>query len=427
MAFADRYLNRLSEAVDTLEAQHPTPECRIAAHATKYYPSLTVLSLACEAEPESALLDLLVVVTLERMVWEGAWSQEVFGEQAPILTTAQRDVEADIWNVAASVLSPAQIQEMHDLIDQWRREHPERRYVSSTRFDDFAAMRVGRPESQLHHGFLAPVSEAARTVEQARLLGERTLFLATRMPLILHWQTELLMNEMAGKPEVQALLSHSGDISVAAQRFADVTQDLPNRLAEQRAAFMHDIESQQNTARQTLDEVRAGLDDAAKLVTQIEKVAGQASPMIQSAQALVHNVDESLTSADRLAARLEAWQASAAPTSQPARAFDIREYTEAAAQMSDALKQLNQALASTEGMLDSPTRAGLVEHIDDIITQRVSQAGVEARGSINKLFWLGALLVVLACASVVLAGWFSLKVLRPHSAEAPAQRGTSFS
>src|SRR3954471_3781421 len=52
MAFADRYLNRISEACDELEAERPTPECRIAAHATKYYPSLTVLSLSCQAEPE---------------------------------------------------------------------------------------------------------------------------------------------------------------------------------------------------------------------------------------------------------------------------------------------------------------------------------------------------------------------------------------
>src|SRR5262245_60737343 len=139
MGFADRYMNLLSEMADDIEARSPSPEVRLAAHATKYYPSMTVVAMAGNAEPEVALLDILVVVTLERSVWEGR-AESTFGENAPILTKAQQDAEADIWAIAESVMSPGQMAEVRDLIEDWRRRNPDRRYVSSTRFDDVAVL-----------------------------------------------------------------------------------------------------------------------------------------------------------------------------------------------------------------------------------------------------------------------------------------------
>src|SRR3954454_763668 len=97
MAFADRYLSQISEATDQLKRTND-PARRLAAHSTKYYPATTVLTIAAEPDPEAGLLDMLTVVTLERMVWnDDGWAAEVFGPGgAAILRAAQLNAENDI-------------------------------------------------------------------------------------------------------------------------------------------------------------------------------------------------------------------------------------------------------------------------------------------------------------------------------------------
>ena len=72
------------------------------------------------------MLDMLTVVTLERMVWnDDGWAAEVFGpDGAVILRTAQVDAENDIWSCAAAVLPPDRLRDVRQLLVDWRRANP---------------------------------------------------------------------------------------------------------------------------------------------------------------------------------------------------------------------------------------------------------------------------------------------------------------
>src|SRR4051812_16715818 len=70
MAFADRYLSRISEATDQLKRDATDPKVRRAAHATKFFPGSAIMTFAAEPDPVAGMLDILTVVTLERMVWQ---------------------------------------------------------------------------------------------------------------------------------------------------------------------------------------------------------------------------------------------------------------------------------------------------------------------------------------------------------------------
>ena len=400
MGYADRYLNRMSEATDMLEAMHPTAQCRVMAHSTKFYPSLSVITLASEPEPQIALLDLLVVVTLERMVWEGGWSSEQFGAHAHILLDAQRDMERDLWSLASTVMSEQQMTELRELIEQWRRDNPNRKYVSSTRFDDFAAMRAQQDDSSLRGGlFLAPVSEAARTVEETRLLGERILFIASRMPLLLQWQSELMMNQLAAKEEVQQLLADSGTLTDAAQRLAYTMERLPDELHAQREALLRDLESHQETAGKIMSDLRGSIEGARELADRVEQINRESSPVIAQCRELVTAVDQTLVSADALAVRLDTWRG---PDGEPRRPFDIREYTDAATALNVALQELNKALTSTDELLVTSDQAGAFQHLDAIVARGMDRMGENASQTIDTLFWRGVALVGVGAVTVAL-------------------------
>lgn len=412
MGFADRFFNRISEATDRLEQLNPSPECRMAAHATKYYPSVTVLALAADAEPEIALLDLMTVVTLERMVWEGEWAEEVFKEHAPILTEAQKEIEADIWGLAGSVMSAEQIAEMRGLIEEWRRQNPGRRYVSSTRFDDFAQLR-DQQHSALSTGFLAPVDEATRAVDETRLLGERALFVIIRSPLIMQWQAELFVYEMALKPEVKDMLADTRNLAEAAQthaaaadRFASAVQEFPADLGRHRDALMRDLQTHEGSLGVLVGEIREGLKEADAVTARMGEVAGRAERVASEGRGLAEALERTASTVDTFVGRFqtpegaETAPAAATPEGEPGRPFDITEYTDAAERLTLALRELNQALAGTDQFLTSSSWERWMTQVDQLAERRVGGAGQEARDLVDRLFWRGGALIVLACGGV---------------------------
>ncbi len=396
MGFADRYLNLLSEMADEIEAKSPSPQIRLAAHATKTYPAMTVVAMAGNAEPEVALLDILVVVTLERQVWEGKRVEETFGENAPIVTKAQQEAEADIWKVAASVMSPEQLAEMHGMIDDWRRRNPDHQYVSSTRFDD-AALLHDRTNSALARGFLAPVEEASRAVDETRLFGERAKFLFARMPLLVKWDAELFVYGLVLQPEIKELLSDSHPVAGAAglyaasvERFATAVAKFPDDLRDHREALVKELEAQEGQMRALVTDFRDGLKEAHILTTEFNGVVTQGKELAGS-------LERTMATTDSLVAR---FQNAGGKSAEPGRPFDVREYTDAAQQMAKTLEELNRSLESTDKLLASPTWDQWIARVDKITERRVEAAGNEARALIDRLFWRGVALVVLTAVLI---------------------------
>ena len=64
-------------------------------------------------------------------------------------------------------------------------------------------------------GLFAELAEATRVAEDARVLAERVFFQAKRMPYLLNWQAEALINETLAKPEVAQALRSTEQLSDA--------------------------------------------------------------------------------------------------------------------------------------------------------------------------------------------------------------------
>jgi hypothetical protein len=399
MGFADRYLNRISEAVDSVAAAVGTPVVRVAAQATKYYPGLTVVSIVAESEAEVALRDLLVVVTLERIVWEGAWAEEMFGQHAVILTKAQQEVEEDIWAIARSVMPADQVRTTRELILEWRRRNPDRKYVSSTRFDEVARLRGQEQAGAAFQGFLAPIGEATRAVEETRLLGERALFLASHVPLLVLWQAELLMHEVAAKPETQQLVASSTDMGQAAQRLAVVAERLPRDLEAQRVALMRDLQQTQTSVRQVVADVQGGLREARAFARQVRGITDEGDALVRRGRELVWAVQQTMVTTDRLMSGWGAGASRGTGTGAGGQPFDIREYTQAASQLATTLRELQQVLSAGEELSASPALREWMAQIDEFAAQRVIGAKEAAQDVVRQLFWRGLGLIVAGCAA----------------------------
>ena len=227
MDFADEYMQVIGQAADRLQRQNKDPNARIAIHSLKLFPCSSAFSIAVDPDPHAALLDMIVFVHMQSRVWETALPKK-YGDKSADFLSSQKKLLTDIDTVALKVLKPDQLEKLKTLADDWLKEHADQRYVSYIRFSDFSEVQTENFEGKsgsvslgavLFNIQLGNVDEATRSMDQARMVGERALYIAQRMPALVRWQTQMLFYEIAATPETKDLLATSKAIREFPQRF----------------------------------------------------------------------------------------------------------------------------------------------------------------------------------------------------------------
>ena len=104
------------------------------------YSLSSVYTFAAEPNPQVGLLDMVAVTTLGRTIYEENIRRK-YGKSTEILGDGFRQLEKDIWRIAAKVLKIEQQRELLQLILLWRKNNPNKVVYNYLRFSDFAAQR----------------------------------------------------------------------------------------------------------------------------------------------------------------------------------------------------------------------------------------------------------------------------------------------
>ena len=101
-AYADNYMSAIAQATQEVREKDPTnPDLRLRMHGLKLLVTASVQQLAVSSNPESTLLDMMVFATLHRMVFDGDWARERYGEGSERILLALRVLEKEIWDTAS--------------------------------------------------------------------------------------------------------------------------------------------------------------------------------------------------------------------------------------------------------------------------------------------------------------------------------------
>lgn len=383
MRFADRFAVTFAQVGDELRRRATNPQVRAAVQKQKVRYVSTALHVATGPNPEINLLDMLVFVTLVRIVGEQYWVPQVYGDMGTALLKALRTLEADIWSIAEDVLTPEQQQELRDLILEWREEHPDQRYVWSVHFLDFAEEEgisaqeaSSRPGSLFGLLFLDPLAgldPAARELEQTRYIAERAMFYIQRTPALVRWQAELLFDRLAAAPETEQFLTATARFTEASERLTKTVERLPDQIAEERRQLILQLESEETRLRGLLADMQQTLAAGSELTSQVNTTVG---------------------AIDALAARFDS-----GPSPRDAEPFDIKDYREAATRVSDAAQQLTVLVESMEQLLASPGWEQRLPQLRDVIGR--FEAGGERM--VDHAFRRGVVLILIFLVGFVLA------------------------
>jgi len=235
MNFADRYSQMLGVACKQVEHAYSDSDLRLLCKQAKVFSISSVIGIAAGPSPEASLLDMLVVVTLNRMVWDDYGNAQYFGERVSEIRRTLSNLEGEIWQISARVLSLQAQEETRNLIDAWRKKNPNVKGVNFIRFSEFSSLH-GRDVSGTTSGggILSQVTKVTQQVDASLLLAERGMYLLSRLQLLAGLQVDLAFMQIMTEPEVEQVRE---DIN----RLTDFTQTLPAAVSKERAEAIEQL------------------------------------------------------------------------------------------------------------------------------------------------------------------------------------------
>lgn len=416
MDFADDMRIRLAEAIDEIENAPLSIEARTVAHRIKFTVAHGATIIAAQQNPRIALLDMMVMITLQRELIERNIVPEFFGPEADRLRSIFESSENQVRTLVTRMLTAEQLAAVDDLARRWLADHPDRRYAGYVRLSEFAGWRQltntqapgGRPANVLGFLFIDPLAgldPTTREIEQARFFAERALYYVQRMPELVSWQAELLIIDTLAEPEVRGVLRDAAAAAEAAtvasesaRRLTDevttLRAQLPALVASERAAVLDAVAGVVDEQRQAaIEQALAGL--RAEREATIRQIAGEQERLgpvikdlreaIEAGTALSDSLRETTGAVSGLAAQLDLGGPSD-PDSEP---FRVEEYTTAlreARRAAEELGRLTETLASATAPRELDTRLATIE-------QRLATAEDSANRVLDRAFRLGLMLV----------------------------------
>jgi hypothetical protein len=366
MGFADRFAAYISQGFETFDELAPPLESRRIVQADAVYSMYAAFMIAADADPDAALLDMVVMVTLGRLIYEEYWLIKL-GPSVESMVAAFNKAEKDIWEIVGMVLKPDQQRELLGLIEQWRRDYPEELQFSYVRVSDFAAERARSRLSRIWKpsGLFKSVEMATQQVEAARLFAERSMFLLTRVPLLTGYFADVWTSQLLISPELKELLA---DL----HRFVETTENLPQDFARERQALVE--QAMDRLAEERKNTISDFLAQEARLkgiLSDIKQAASETNKFMVSLNSFTDYLESE--------------------SPEGAQPFIINDYKETVAEIAEAGARLNLLVDSLDRFLNSPGTQKLLPQIENAI----SRAGDEGEALIDHTFRRVALLILL--------------------------------
>lgn len=365
MRFADTFTSRITQATQEFAAKSGTPDARIQALSWLTNQSTSAYTIATGPNPRVAVLDMIVLVSLGRMVHEEYWLPKVYGEADRPMLEAFTQLETTVWEVAGQVLAPEQQEAVRTALREWRDQHPDMGVTAFVKLPVFQDLIKGHGEAAakdqnlgdlLVGDPLAGLEPAVREIEQARLLAERSVFYVQRAPILLATQVELLGLKLARFPEMQRALDDTQRVSKAAESLAATAAALPEAVRVEREAAVKQVADALSAQRQGL------LQDLAAAEGPSGKLLGEARQTLEAGTRMSAALEATIATLNTFVGRFDKPAPAGAPPGKP---FDVAEYGAAMEKLGTAAHELNgmllsldQGLPKVQAALDEATQRG---------------------------------------------------------------------
>ncbi len=309
------------------------------------------LDVAVGPNPSVAIMDMLVLCSLETWALEHHWAGFGIPLEAGLAGAKQLAKARDsLWEQAADHLKAPELARLRALIDAWITRHPDQGIVSFVRLADFASDRnqLTLAERAEAGGLLEELTEVSVAVDDARLLGERALWYSSRYPYVLGQQAEM----------TALRLTQNISNQVAVQREA-----ILGGVAKEREAIISSLSDQERTLTPVLAEARGTIAEARALSTELQKV---------------------IAAIDGLVARFD-------NTHSDGKSLSIADLESLVREAGTSAAEARKLIEASSGLVQSDRLPAAAAGVDRV-----------ARDLVDRVLWGAAGIVVLLCGGLAL-------------------------
>jgi hypothetical protein len=426
MSYADRFASIITQALEDFETLNPNPQARQFILSDLVYSLSAVYTIAAEPNPQVGLLDMVAVTTLGRIIYEQNIRRK-YGKSTQVLAAGFRQMEKDIWSIAAKVLTSEQRGEFRQLILLWRKNNPDKVVYNYLRFSDFAAQRRNSTlvKKVQTGGLFKTVQEVTQQVEETRMLAERGIFLATRLPLLTGNFAEVWMSQLLVSPETSKILADVHTFSTVSERLAKVAEQLPNQIMKDVSKLQKQTVNQVMTdinewSVVTLDNVMAKVAVEREafinqfmdrligeqkialeaLLTEEQRVTG----LVTELRKAIEGGNNLLLTVNMLSEKFNVGEPS--PEPKDSKPFDIKEYQDTIAEVTTLVETTNRLV----------TEVGLEDLLPQLI-EAIDRVEGEGEEFIDHSFRQGVLFILIAMGAYIIArliyNYLNKKLINP--------------
>ena len=317
--------------------------------------------MAQQDDPVIAFIDTWALSKRVQMYFEEGEGSVLYTNNQPIIIGASKQIEAEIENIGKRFMNGNDFNQTNKLISNFARQNPIKESFSNLLV--YATETVpGQPSpfSQVVSIPMAPfkalegVDRTAAAIYGVRGSMERFSDIIESLPESTRWELLLLLSELEDVEVVRQFLDNMTKFSDSSVKISNSTDTLPQRLREEAAILIEEIDKKQSNLQVTIDKAQAA-------AVEIEKTLSKAKEVVESASKTVEDVNETALAwkpaADSTTALLQVidgWIKM--PTSKDESSkFKITDYKETA-------QEVAKAAAEVRGLLKSDV-SGLIDHI----------------------------------------------------------------
>jgi hypothetical protein len=412
MSYADRFVSIITQALEDFETLKPKPQARQVILHDLVYSISSVYTIAAEPNPQVGLLDMVAVTTLGRIIYEDNM-RRIYGKSTEVLVVGFRQLEKDIWSIAAKVLTSEQRSELRQLILLWRKNNPDKVVYNYLRFSEFAAQRRNSTlvKKVQAGGLFKTVKEVSQQVEETRMLAERGIFLGTRLPLLTGDFAEVWMSQLLVSPETKKILADVHTFSTVSERLATVAEQLPDKVMKDVSKLQKQMVNQvmkefDKWSEKNLNDVfaRVAIEREAFISQFMDRLIGEQKNALeailieeQQATALATEIRKAieggnnlLLTANTLTEKFNVGEPSTEP--KDSKPFDIKEYQDTIAEVTTLVESTNRLVGTV----------GLEKLLPDLV-KAIDQVTREGEELIDHSFRQAILLILIAMGAYIIA------------------------
>lgn len=238
MALADTAMQRIASEM-SLSRSGATPEARRDEMSTRLVLSSSIVAIAMQPDPVDALADMLTFTTLTTDAQRvAALGEPVDSFEARLLRALEQN-DADAWRVAEQwVNEPTRIA-FRERILSWTGSRGSAAEVAFVRLADLK--RTGSTSVESDSGLFDSLHATTQQFDQTRLLAERSLFLAQRIPFLMRWQAEVYTGNALATREAQQTQAEIEQMTSIMQTVSGLLSGLAEEVTNQRKSALDDL------------------------------------------------------------------------------------------------------------------------------------------------------------------------------------------